>query len=55
MTHYEHHVPRVQFIREACVHLSEDELVEAEKRFFQYIQIVRRIAQAKHGNDEQSD
>ena len=42
MTH--HKKPSLIFIRELCTGLPEDDINEAEERFWRYLEIVRRIA-----------
>ena len=35
--------PPITFIRKLCEHLAEPELQEAERRFWQYLELVRDI------------
>ncbi len=42
MSEQEEH-QQIPFIRKLCTHLSEEELIEAEARFWRYVDIVRRI------------
>jgi hypothetical protein len=39
-----HKKPPLVFIRELCAGLTEEEINEAEERFWRYLEIVRRIA-----------
>ena len=39
--------PQLSFIRKLCVHLSEQEIEEAEARFMQYVTICREIAESE--------
>lgn len=42
---------RFEFIRKLCAHLTEEELVEAERRFAAYLDVVAEIVERRAKGD----